>query len=74
MQEHTAAQASQRRNLEQVVYPGGGSPSGTSGIAQTSRRVRAVSPIPNLIEELKRSATEIIDAVEKAKKIAESLK
>ena len=38
------------------------------------RRVQAVELIPALIEQLKRAATNVIDAVEKAKRIADSLK
>jgi len=38
------------------------------------RRVRAVELIPDLIDALKGSATSVIDAVEKAKHIADSLK
>jgi hypothetical protein len=36
-------------------------------------RVKAVALIPDLIDELKRSAETVIDAVEQAKKIADSL-
>ena len=37
-------------------------------------RVKAVDLIPNLIDELHREASRVIEAVEKAKTIADSLK
>jgi len=72
------------RYREERYAAGWGLPDGFGGSVESERkpllrcsrqlRVHAVDRIPKLIEQLHREASRVIDAVEKAKQIAETLK